>query len=306
MVSFGQRLLPLGGPVNGRPAAPNGVETARLSELRPGARPLRAACHVIMLVSTGQGSHALDFVPYACRPGTLVWGRPGQVHHFARQPGFDATMIAFIPATLPEMPELAAVRHLVDDPFAATCWQPAGEDEEAIVADVAQIAVDCARYGGNRLGGALLAHELAVLLVRMAALADPPPRGPAAEILTVLRTELERDVVHRRVEDYAEVLGCSVRTLTRACLATTGRSAKQLIDERIALEAKRLLATTDLPVSEVGRRLGFDEPTNFGRFFARETNQTPGVFRSTAQVALRAAVPVQRPALPGRLAPRTA
>ncbi len=74
------------------------------------------------------------------------------------------------------MPELAALRHLVDDPFAGTCWQPAGEDEEAIVADVAQIAVDCARYGGNRLGGELLAHELAVLMVRIAR----SPRRPRA------------------------------------------------------------------------------------------------------------------------------
>jgi len=252
-------------------------------------------------VSTGQGTHTLDFVTHACRPGTLLWGRPGQVHQFGRQAGLDATLIAFVPGKLPDMPELAALRHLVDDPFALTCWQPAGEDEEAIVADVAQIAVDSERYAAGNLGNALLAHELAVLLVRIAALAPPPPRGPAAEVLAVLRTELERNVVHRRVEDYADLLGCSVRTLTRASLATTGRSAKQLIDERVALEAKRLLATTDLPVAEVGRLLGFDEPTNFGRFFAREAGRSPGAFRAAAHLAPPAAIPVQRSSLPGRL-----
>nr|WP_296377757.1 MULTISPECIES: helix-turn-helix domain-containing protein [unclassified Pseudonocardia] len=45
------------------------------------------------------------------------------------------------------------------------------------------------------------------------------------------------------------------------------------------MEAKRLLAHTDLPVAAVGRRLGFTEPTNFGKFFARLTGQTPGAFR---------------------------
>jgi AraC-like DNA-binding protein len=170
---------------------------------------------------------------------------------------------------------------------------------------VAQIAVDCTRYRDDHLGAALLAHELAVLLVRIAALAPPPPRGPAAEVLAVLRAELERDVVHRRVEDYAELMGCSVRTLTRACLAATGGSAKQLIDERVALEAKRLLATTDVPVADVGRRLGFDEPTNFGRFFAREVGQTPGAFRATAHRTPLAVAPAQRSSLlPGRLTPR--
>ena len=47
----------------------------------------------------------------------------------------------------------------------------------------------------------------------------------------------------------------------------------------MALEAKRLLACTDLPVAEIGQRLGFPEPTNFGRFFHREVGASPGTFR---------------------------
>ncbi|GAB3975042.1 hypothetical protein GCM10027615_41700 [Plantactinospora veratri] len=53
-----------------------------------------------------------------------------------------------------------------------------------------------------------------------------------------------------------------------------------MIDERVALQARRLLAATDLSVAEVGRRLGFPEPTNFGRFFHREVGHSPGAFRA--------------------------
>jgi AraC-like DNA-binding protein len=307
MVSFGQQLEI---SRHDAPTARVGVETARLGDLlasRPTDGPQRAACHVIMLATTGHGSHTLDFVRYPCRPGTLLWGRPGQVHQFGGETGFDAMLIAVEPAALPELPELARLRHLVDDPFATTCWQPTGEDQEAIVAEMSQIVVDCERYAsgdGDELGQALLRHQLAVLLVRMAALAPPPLPGTAADLVARLRVELARDIMHRRVEDYAEALNCSVRTLTRACLAVTGRSAKQLVDERVALEAKRLLATSDLPVAEVGRRLGFDEPTNFGRFFARETEQTPGAFRAEAtRLSAGPAASGPRSALPGRLAP---
>ncbi len=275
------------------------VDAARLSDAPAHRAPQRAQDHVIILASTGQGTHTLDFVTHPCRPGTLLWGRPGQVHQFGGQPGFDATVLHFPPSILPALP----VR-LVEDPFAPACWQPAGEDEEAIVAEIAQIAVDRARSDGGHLSRSLLAHQVAVLLMRIVALAPPPRTGPAAELIELLRAEIERDVTHRRVEDYASRLRCSVRTLTRASLAVTGRSAKQLIDERVALEAKRLLATSDLPVAEVGRRLGFDEPTNFGRFFARETGQSPGAFRaglSRSPAAPR--VPHQRSSLPGRLTP---
>ena len=63
------------------------------------------------------------------------------------------------------------------------------------------------------------------------------------------------------------------------CQRATGHTAKHLIDARVALEAKRLLAHTDLPVAAIGRRLGFTEPSNFGKFYARATEQTPGAFR---------------------------
>jgi AraC-like DNA-binding protein len=278
------------------------VGAARLSDLPVGRSPLRTANHVIILVSAGQGTHAVDFVTYACRPGTLLWGRPGQVHQFGGQLGFDATLLMFSPAILPDLP----LPELATDPFAPACWQPAGEDEDAIVAEIAQIGVDQVRFGGTAFGANLLAHSVAVLLMRISALAPVPRRSPADLLIGQLRRELEREVRHRRVEDYAEQLRCSVRTLTRASLAVTGRSAKQLIDERVALEAKRVLATSDLPVSDVGRQLGFEEPTNFGRFFARETGQSPGSFRAALHRSPAPRVPHQRSALPGRLTPRMA
>jgi AraC-like DNA-binding protein len=96
-----------------------------------------------------------------------------------------------------------------------------------------------------------------------------------------------------------------VRTLTRACLAVTGRSAKQVIDERVALQASRLLAATDEPIARIGRRLGFPEPTNFGRFFTREVGVSPGAFRATREQPLpvrmvRPRPPADSPAPAGR------
>ena len=110
----------------------------------------------------------------------------------------------------------------------------------------------------------------------------PLSRGLAeTRTFTRFRRQLEEQHARsRRVEDYAAGLGCSVRTLTRASLAITGRTAKQVVDDRVALQARRLLACTPMSVAEVGRHLGFPEPTNFGRFFLRETGLTPGDFRA--------------------------
>jgi AraC-like DNA-binding protein len=273
-----------------------GVRALHLGELGmvgvggPPSRPQIANRHLLALITVGYGSCAIDFRQYVCRPGTVLWIRPGQAHLLCAQPGLDATVLVFDSQLLPNVPELSTI---VSDPFVPACWHPTGEDADAILSEVAQIGADSTRYGlGDRHASTLLRHQVAVLIVRLAALATSTEAG--GDLVARYHIEIEASYTRtRRVEDYAERLGCSVRTVTRACLARGGRSAKQVVDERVALAAKRLLACTDLPVAAVGRHLGFTEPTNFGRFFVRETGQSPGEFRVACNEA-PGAVPAPR------------
>jgi AraC-like DNA-binding protein len=252
------------------------ISTGTLRDLTP-HRASILDHHRLMLVTKGHGTHEVDFEVFQCRPGSLLWTRPGQLVRPGGQPGLDATLVSWTAG--PDLPH-----------GGPTHRQLAGEDEDAVINEVSQLVVDCER----ELSPELLRQQLATLLLRIRLLGPQPTEGPRPAEYTVegeaetytyarFRDDLEERYAHtRRVEDYADRLGCCVRTLTRASLAATGRSAKQVIDDRVTLEAKRLLAGTDLPVAEVGRRLGFPEPTNFGRFFQREVGQSPGAFRATA------------------------
>lgn len=62
-------------------------------------------------------------------------------------------------------------------------------------------------------------------------------------------------------------------------LAATGRTAKEIIDARVMLEAKRLLIHTDRPVAAIAADLGFSEPTNFVKYFTIRAGMAPGAFR---------------------------
>ena len=285
------------------PPAPSwaGVGTSTLAETAlaaPQPAPQRLAHHLLVLTTAGHGTVEVDFATQICRPGTLLWIRPGQALRFGGQPGMDAALVTWQRDLLTDA-EVAGVA--VDDPSGPARWQLAGEDEDAVINEFSQLAVDCERHSSGAAAAALLRHQLAVLLLRIALLAtDDAPRPVTAESRTFgrFRSHLEDGHPHsRRVEDYAAALGCSVRTLTRASLAVTGRTAKQIVDDRVALEARRLLACTGLSVAEIGRRLGFPEPTNFGRFFHRETGVSPGAFRGEANVDGAARVPEQRPAV---------
>jgi AraC-like DNA-binding protein len=263
-----------------------GVGTCALDSRDETAR--RLSFHVLILTTAGHGAVEVDFAARSCRPGTLLWVRPGQALRF-RNNGLHASLVTFLPALAGD-----------DGPVGPSHWQLEGEDEDAVISEVAQLTVDCERLPSGPVAAALLRHELAVLLLRIALLSeagvDPGTNhGAEARTYTRFRRLLEEGHGHsRRVEDYAERLNCSVRTLTRASLAVTGRTAKQVVDDRVALEARRLLGCTAMSVAEVGRRLGFPEPTNFGRFFHREVGVSPGQFRAEAAAGLRDGIPAQR------------
>jgi AraC family transcriptional regulator, transcriptional activator of pobA len=72
----------------------------------------------------------------------------------------------------------------------------------------------------------------------------------------------------------------SPRRLGELLLANTGRSTKHVIDERVVLEHKRLLAHTEISVKQLAERTGFDEPTNLVKFFRHHTGMTPLAFRT--------------------------
>ena len=69
------------------------------------------------------------------------------------------------------------------------------------------------------------------------------------------------------VEDYADRLGCSTKALRRACLAVHRLPPKMMIEERVILEAKRLIAYTSWPIEAIAETVGFGEATNFVKFF---------------------------------------
>ena len=78
---------------------------------------------------------------------------------------------------------------------------------------------------------------------------------------------------------YADKLNISSNYLNILCKKNLNISATQLIQQRVLLEAKRLLQSTDLSIKEIAFELGFVDHAYFSNFFKGQTNLTPTQFR---------------------------
>ncbi len=239
----------------------------------------RVDFHTLTLVTEGTGTRTVDFVTHPCRPGTLLWVRPGQVQRFDAGTA-GGLHVMFTPAF---PPEFSGSERLAGEWYGPVCHQLGGSPDHAVLATLlSQLRAEYDRPQGT-VSREILQLQLAALLLHVDRLpSGGPGHDPRAggEVYARFRAELERSYrAVRRAEDYAQRLGYTVKTLTRACTAATGQTVKQVIDGRVVLEAQRLLAHTGEPVAVIARRLGFSEPTNFGKFFTRRAGTTPGEFR---------------------------
>ncbi len=104
--------------------------------------------------------------------------------------------------------------------------------------------------------------------------------SPALDDLLHFREILENDFIREKsVKGYALKMGISEKQLHKATTSLLDKTPKQIIDERVLLEAKRLLVHGNQSIKEIAYELGYDEPTNFIKYFRKHSGITPTDFR---------------------------
>lgn len=242
--------------------------------------------HTLICVTEGDVTQLVDFQPVASSVGSLLVLRPGQVHSFGSDEGWDGWMVLFRAEFLPSETQTTAdllpalgLERLPDHLSLST------GDFEAISEVITRMRLDAESDASPKDVHALLRYQLCALLVRLTILQDQHVEAAVARTPGIQRFAKFRRLVEQnyagwhQVADYAAALACTEKSLTRAALEATGQSAKAVIMARIALEAKRLLVHTDSPIFLIAEGLGFEEATNFTKFFKRETGCTPIRFR---------------------------
>ena len=73
--------------------------------------------------------------------------------------------------------------------------------------------------------------------------------------------------------------GLPETTFTRRFRNATGQSPKDYVQTLRVEEARQMLETTDMPVSEIGFEVGYADTASFRRLFKRKTGLTPAEHR---------------------------
>lgn len=269
------------------------IEVVAMRELRARApaadlrRPHRIEFHELIFVTRGECTHVVDFEPVRSQPGSVLVLQPSQVEQFDVATPWDGWLVLFRPeqlfASQDKMGKLGLVQAVAELPVQLTLD---GAEVRLLQQSMAQMHLDGRLQAGQPEVQALLLHQLCTVLLRLVLAhqqqrSDGSARPSELDRFRKFRLLLDQSFAKwHTLAQYADAIGCTTRTLTRVTLSVAGVSAKAFVANRISLEAKRLLAHTGMPIAGIGYELGFDDSSNFTKFFRREVGCTPMEFRS--------------------------
>jgi len=251
--------------------------------------PHRHNYYTVIWPLTATGKHIIDFREYPIWPHHLFFVSPGQVHQIITNPDPTGYVILFTAEFLDknsirndfisnlrlfqksdETPPLVLNDHLVSTlkPFAGEMLSAFHKQDdlfcETIGAYLKLFLIECSRNYS-------------------------PETDTNTQNLEVGKTLVKhfKDIVEKhfvkwhQVREYAEALSVTPNYLNEVIKSAVNISAKDYIQDRIILEAKRMVIFTGKSGKEIGFDLGFEDPSHFSKFFKTNTGQSLQSFKNS-------------------------
>jgi AraC family transcriptional activator of pobA len=283
------RFALFGEPVTGEPGPLLHIESIR-QRSRPRGWEIHEHTHEDLLqaiiVRSGWVELRMDGHTAVHRGPVIVCVPPGVVHAYRFDPAVEGDVLSVSEALFGAVgdPQLAALAEPLH--AAPMLLQPGALALRDLAPLLAQIRSESshARTGRSLMLG-WLARCLLLWLQRLRGGGREValPLLPATARLLRFRQLVEREFhEHRDINHYARALGLTERALRRVCHELVGVAPGRIIDERLALEARRRLTYTPEPVAAIGYDLGFEDPAYFSRFVRRMTGKSPRALRLSA------------------------
>ena len=251
--------------------------------------PHRHNYYTVIWPVTATGKHVIDFKEYPILPNHVFFVSPEQVHQIITDPNPTGYVILFTPEFLgknsiredfianlklfqksDETPPLPLTERMIDPlKMFAEQMLSAFQSEndmrfETIGAYLKLFLIECNGHCSLFPGSNTQTIEVGKTLVR--------------QFKAVVEKHYK---TWHQVKDYAEELNVSPNYLNEVIKSALNISAKDYIQNRLMLEAKRMTIFTGKSSKEIGFDLGFEDPSHFSKFFKSNTGQSLVEFKET-------------------------
>lgn len=242
--------------------------------------------HVVMFTK-GSGTHTIDFIRFNVKPYQIYFMIPGQVHSWHFEGEVDGYIINFSDALFRSF--------LLNPNYLERFSFFSGVSEENVCQLPAETHVKAAQLFDEILIQSDLINNregeidmIRLLMMQLFLTVDnfcksnskkPVPQQKQLLLRNFRRLIDQHYLSIKLPKEYADLLYVTPNHLNALCQDLLGKTAGELIRDRVILEAKRLLTNADMTITEIAYNLNFQDNSYFNRFFKKYVGATPDEFR---------------------------
>mgnify|MGYP000489404514 CR=1 FL=1 len=249
--------------------------------------PHRAEFYQVIWIQEGNPIHTIDFKQIKINPNSFIFINKGSVQQFDSSINYKGKVILFTDSFFCKTQlDSTYLRNSILFNDLHSTSEVCLSHSTPIFSELFHIMEQELSKGKDQYQSDILRNALRITLLQT-------ERIKREQGFTEIKKSLDLDQVmqfrtlldsqftdHKQVQFYAESMYITKKRLNQSTSNILGITPKQMIDARVVLEAKRLLAHTNISVKEIGFKLGFEEPTNFIKYFKKHVLSTPLEFRT--------------------------
>lgn len=241
--------------------------------------------YVLFIITKGEGIHTIDYKDYSYQEGTVFSLRKGVTHKFTKC-NADGELLIFT--------EDFIIKHI-------------GKKDGLKLLQLFNELLEFPKIQLSKLMFSEVKTILKQLNTEVQLEKDANSSSIKRNLLQVLTSKLYREktkdkhsntktkylsqfltfqslveqqwIENKTALNYAKQMSITPKTLNNIVRSTVRKSAKSLIDVVAITQIKHLLVNTELSITEIAYQSGFDDPTNFFKYFKKNTTLSPNQFR---------------------------
>lgn len=246
--------------------------------------PHRITFFALLIVTAGKGDHQVDLKKYDIGPSSVVKIAKGQVHAFQNDFKYDGYLVIFTEEFVLKYfskSSIDFISHLynyhISDPLVNNV-----PFNQSFIEQVTHELQNSNTYAQKEIVAKLMELYLLRLERLTHSITIEATHKKHQSLFIQFKDLVEQNYTQtRNVKDYAILLQISPKHLNYVVKEVTINTAKHFIDNYVILEIKRLIISTTKSLKEIAFQNGFDEVTNFTKFFKKHTGLSPKEFKTT-------------------------
>ena len=246
---------------------------------------------VLLLITENDCIHNLNFKDYQLKKGTLITIRKDDIHKFYKSNAKGILLIFtenFVVNHANKL-EVSKTLLLFNEMLASPEIQLNGVEYNEIMSLISLIREEYAGVNDDdNYASSIVRKFVQILVIKLFRIKSKCnivfANSKYLSMFLAFQALVEKHCFEdKRVSFYAKKMGFTTKTLNNATQSIIQKTAKSLINDIVIIQSKRLIINSQDSLTEISYQVGFDEPTNFFKYFIKYAGVSPSQFRATHQ-----------------------